>query len=83
MNTFPNPANDQLFINLKEFAGKKASIMISNQFGGVVSVQEIDELSNELVRIDLSDYINGMYIIRTKIDRHKIISEKFMVNKLY
>ncbi len=83
LNTFPNPANDQLFINLKEFAGKKASIMISNQFGGVVSVQEIDELSNELVRIDLSDYTNGMYIIRTKVDRHKIISEKFMVSKLY
>ena len=83
LNTFPNPANDQLFINLKEFAGKKATIMISNQFGGVVTVQEIDELSNELVRIDLSDYINGMYIIRTKIDRQKIISEKFMVNKLY
>jgi len=57
--------------------------MISNQFGGVVSVQEIDELSNELVRIDLSDYTNGMYIIRTKVDRHKIISEKFMVSKLY
>ena len=83
LSTFPNPAQNELFINLKEFAGKRATIMIANQFGGVVEVQEIDELTNDLVRIDLSEYTNGLYIIRTKIDRHKIIGEKFMISKLY
>ena len=81
--TFPNPAQEVIYMDLSEFAGKKANILISNQFGGIVEDIKLDELPSDLVKIDLSKYSNGLYLIRTKIDRTRIITQKLIVSKMY
>jgi len=81
--TFPNPAQDVLYMDLSEYAGKKANILISNQFGGVVAAINLEQLPSDLVEIDLSKFTNGLYLIRTKIDRTRIISQKMVVSKMY
>ena len=80
---FPNPAQEELFMNLSEYAGKQASILISNQFGRIVEEINFEQLPSDLVKIDLSKYSNGLYLIRTKIDRTRIISQKLVVSKMY
>jgi len=81
--TFPNPAQNELFINLQEYAGQQGTITISNQFGGIVEEINIAELPSDLLSIDVSNYENGIYFMRTKIARSKIISNKIIVSKMY
>jgi len=83
MDLFPNPAKQELYVNLKEFEGKEASVLIANQYGTVVEEYQVAAISNEPMRIDLATYSNGLYFIRTKISKTKIITKKFLVNKLY
>ena len=83
IEAFPNPAQNELYINLQEFAGQQASITISNQFGVIVEDIQLAELPNDLLKIDVSSYLNGLYIMSTKIDKRKFITKKIIVNKMY
>ena len=83
IDAFPNPAQNELYLNLQEFAGQKANIIMSNQYGVILEDMQFDELPSDLVKIDLSTYTNGLYIMRTKIDKTKFITKKIIVNKLY
>jgi len=83
IEVFPNPAQDELYINLQEFAGEPGGITISNQFGMIVEDIQLAELPNDLLKIDVSTYLNGLYIMRTKVDKRKFITKKIIVNKMY
>jgi len=81
MDLYPNPAKQELYVNLTEYEGKEASVLIVNQYGKVVEEFQVAAISQEPMRIDLATYSNGLYFIRTKINKTKIITKKFLVNK--
>jgi len=36
-----------------------------------------------LVRLDLSQFTNGMYLIKIKVDKSDYFTKKFMIGKMY
>ena len=82
-SVFPNPVQNELFINLKSFAGKQARIQLINNFGQVVLDQNLGELSGETERLDMKNVENGLYFIHIKVEGQKAFNQKVIVERLY
>jgi len=80
---FPNPAQNELFLNLSEYQGKQATIIISNKYGQIMEQIDLSEIPAELVKVNLSSYQNGLYFVRTKIARSKFVGQKVFISKMY
>ena len=81
-SVFPNPTQDQLFINLKPYAGKAATIELINNFGQVIKRQKLTEIGANIEQLDLKEVPNGLYIIHIKIDGQKALNQKVVVERL-
>ena len=82
-SVFPNPAADELFINLKPFAGKTGSLQLVNNVGQVIRTKDLGEISGETERLDLTEVENGLYFINIKIDGQKALNQKVIIERMY
>ncbi len=80
---FPNPAQDEIHINLKPFAGKQALIQIFNAQGVLVKTHQVDEASTYPERIDLNGIVNGLYLMSVKLEGHRLMTQPFNIKKTY
>lgn len=80
---FPNPAQEEITIDLNEYAGEDADLAISNMFGQVVQQKRIENISYEAVKLPLNNFVNGFYFLHIKMKNRRLRSEKFMVKRLY
>lgn len=84
LDVYPNPATDELFINMKPFIGKQAHILLSNQYGQVVREVKIDEVDAAPVRIETNNMSNGLYMLTIQPSNvRRGISKKEVVGRLY
>ena len=80
---YPNPAQEVLYINLKEFIGARGEVAISNIYGQIVHQQTVESVSDDALRISLADFVNGFYFVNIKIPNRQLRSEKILVKRLY
>jgi hypothetical protein len=73
---YPNPASDELRIDISNTYPKDLSIEIINIQGQVLQNKKYKNSLNTVERIDVSPYSKGVYYIRFKID------DKFYIRKL-
>jgi len=79
---FPNPANDELFVNLKNIEGQAANIQVFNQLGQQLASRDLDQVGNEALRFDLNDYKSGVYFMSIKVAEQRMITKRFVVSRL-
>ena len=60
-NIFPNPASNQVYINLKNYNKETFKLDIYNQLGMNVKTVMINQMSN---RINVSELSNGIYFLK-------------------
>ena len=75
---FPNPANQEVYVNLKDYAGKAAAIQVYSPLGQLMDQVILDELSDRPVRFDVAQYQSGLYTITVKVEGRKRMTEKFV-----
>jgi hypothetical protein len=73
---YPNPASDELRIDISNSEPKDLVLEIINIQGQVLHNKEYKNSLNTIERIDVSPYSKGVYYIRFKID------DKFYIRKL-
>jgi hypothetical protein len=73
---YPNPASDNLNVKFD----KLSSISIYNLTGEQVYFCDVEKSQNHL-NIDVMDYPNSMYILKTVDIHSKVYSEKFVVKR--
>jgi glucose/arabinose dehydrogenase/mono/diheme cytochrome c family protein len=78
-SVFPNPAQNELFLNLKPFAGKEATIQLINSFGKVISSQKVQKIGDAVERFDLIGVENGLYFVQIKMANRQLLSQKIVV----
>ena len=61
---FPNPSYDYTDLDLTKYKNKSVSIYLYNQFGQPVQVKHIEKVGDEPVRLDVSSYNSGHFLIR-------------------
>jgi hypothetical protein len=82
LSMYPNPAQDELNLNLKAIAGKEANIKIINNFGQVVQQVDIGKVENNNVRIPLNNLENGFYQVHIQVDKGRAITKKLIIDNL-
>lgn len=76
---YPNPSSDIVNVNLKELAGKPGNIFIYNSTGQLLSHKAVDQITNQDLSYDVSNFQNGIYTISVKVDGMHRIAKQFSV----
>jgi len=81
---FPNPINAQgaLFINLSDFAGKSANLIIYNGLGQPVQSMQVDKVGDSPIRLKLEDLADGVYSIGVNVLGKRLQARRFIVQRL-
>jgi len=80
---YPNPADEYVMLNLADFVDGAADIKIIDAYGKTRYQERVDLITKEAVRIDLKDFIDGVYFINVVVEGKRMVSKKLMINKLY
>jgi len=80
---FPNPTANELFINLQPYKEQIGTVLISNQYGKIMEEIPLATIEEDIRRLDLSKYENGLYFLRLRIGAKYIPTQKFIVSKLH
>ena len=79
---FPNPATNEIYIDLEEFEGRSATISIFNQFGQRMDIRMVEEVDTNPLRFDLTKYTDGTYIMYINMEGTKNFAKKFIISRL-
>ena len=79
INVFPNPAIDELNVNLSSLAGQSGMIQIHNQMGQLVQTVILDQINSTPVAIQLNQAPSGMYHLTIVADGQLVGNKKVMV----
>lgn len=80
---YPNPAKDELFLNLKEYIGKSATIRLVNNFGQILETRKLDRIDQATFSLPLKKAPSGFYSVTIQIDGYKIINRKLIIDRLH
>ena len=77
ISIYPNPASDQLFIELPSQT-RATEVFLSDLQGRRILVQDAI-LSDDALRIDLSNFTPGLYLLEVREGRELVVSERIVV----
>ncbi len=78
---YPNPATQELFVDMKAYAGQKGDVSLINQFGQIIQQIDFDEIPTSTIRFDLQKVETGLHFLTIKLESNKVITEKVLINK--
>lgn len=79
LQVFPNPAQGELSLIQKEYAGKQAVIMITNNLGVLLRRTEIEEMPAEALTLNLSGLPGGHYFLTLEVEGEAAITKRFVI----
>ena len=79
-NVFPNPAQDNVQIDLSEVAGKRADIHIFSIIGKELYSEKIESVSATPYSINISHFEIGSYMIQINVAGRRSVTRKLVVN---
>ena len=80
VEVFPNPATDELMVNLRPFIGQKATLSIVTINGQTLELIRIGEIEDMHKRLDVSALNNGAYILRIE-SADELVTKRFIVQR--
>ena len=76
---YPNPANRIVYVDLKQFSGKRVDIVLMDHTGQPVYRQKFDSASDSPYSIDLSNLSKGFYLITVQTEGQDIVVKKLLI----
>lgn len=80
-SVFPNPSNEEVYVDLKSFENKTIHLSISNLIGKTVFNQTIESANRAPHRLDISKLESGTYFIRVETKGKRTVVRKLEVLK--
>jgi len=81
LEIYPNPTTSELNVLLPAHSGKSAILKIYNSMGQLVRQLQVDELTEEATRVDVSTLNSDMYYLQVQIPSEGIFTQKFVVKR--
>ena len=78
---FPNPSDDHIDVDLSKLKGKAVSIFIYNQIGHQVAFKTIEAADEAPVRMDVSDYTSGHFLIRITAKGQRDMTKQLIIQR--
>jgi len=82
LTLYPNPADSYALIDLSEYKGLEADIMVSHN-SVVLFKDHLSEIIEKNYELNLSGITNGFYQVYIKVEGKRAISKKLIVIKSY
>ncbi len=80
---FPNPTTNELYINLRKWAGRSAVVQIYDSEAVLMLEMDIDAIAKSPLRMDVSSFVNGFYTLTVKAEGQPRYTSNFIINRLY
>jgi hypothetical protein len=81
VNVFPNPADDNINVSLKQYEGMAVTLNIYDHLGKNVKQVQIEKVGSGAVEIDVADLQGGQYTIQVAADKKRAVVRKFQLMK--
>jgi hypothetical protein len=78
---YPNPANNEAFINLQDYEGQAVSITLLDISGKTIQQEKLDEASSAPYRFDLKPLQSGLFFVRVQGQGGSIATHKLQILK--
>jgi len=78
---YPNPTDDEVFINLSEYEGLAGDVIIYNSIGQMMATKTQGEADHNIVRFDTQDLRAGLYFITLQLEGRKLKSERLIITR--
>jgi hypothetical protein len=79
LNLYPNPVSNFLFVDYDIVYVKEAKLIIYNSIGAAVYSKKLNEKQDQL-KIQVSEFKNGLYFCSLQIDGKLLNTKKILVN---
>ncbi len=76
---YPNPAKDQLNIDLKSYMDSDVQYSITTMTGKTIKEGYFDNHHDRLETLDLKGWLNGMYLISIQVEGKKPLMKKIII----
>ena len=76
---YPNPASDELFVNMSGYVGQQAIIEVRNQISQIVEQIKLDKVPADAVRIPLNRIQGGLYYISVRVEGGELMTKKVII----
>lgn len=77
VRVYPNPATDELFVDLPKFQGRRVHIQVLNGHQQVVQQLDLSEETQTTRSLDISGLVDGVYYLRVLSEGQRVI-QKFV-----
>ncbi|MDZ7880995.1 MAG: HYR domain-containing protein [Saprospiraceae bacterium] len=81
LQVYPNPANTEIWLNLKVFEGRKAVVKINDAMGNPLLTTKIAAIQKTPLRLEIGDWSSGVYFIYVEIEGRKAQFQKIVIQK--
>ena len=78
ISLYPNPAKEELWVNLGELSNVGGNISIYNMLGQEITQKVLKDGEKQL-RFNVADYQNGLYYLTIKTKGNRAITKRFVV----
>lgn len=82
-SVYPNPATDEVFIDMKDWKGKQVDVRIFNHLTQPVFEKYIEKVSGDPERVQTKHFTNGMYIVQLHTKGELPVTRKLLISRLY
>lgn len=82
LSVYPNPASDILFIDYQSRVNQSIDVIVGNAVGTTVTQRKADVVKgSNMIRLQVSDYAEGLYFLKLQSPDRKTIVRKIRVIK--
>ncbi len=81
IDLYPNPTNDIINIQVKNFIGLPATLEIFDTRGSRLGAKTYQSIDQSTLEFDVHDFEVGLYWLSIKVEGHELITQKFIVVK--
>jgi hypothetical protein len=80
MEVYPNPTEGEVMVNLGAYANRAIQLEIFDNQGKVLQTIELEATESTIERLDMSDYQNGLYLIRVQSEGIPDVTKRVVLN---
>ena len=78
---YPNPADNEAWIDLKSFEGRQVTLVLSDMLGKAVQQYNIQKATAAPYRLDVVELPTGLYLVKVQAQGKRVFMRKLQVTK--
>ena len=79
VKVYPNPAIDQLHVNLGAYVGKETTLTLQNNLGQLIQSHKVT--ADGIFTLSVNDLQHGYYMLGVQVEGERMITKQVIIGK--